>query len=172
MGKNPSEFKGERNPVENVSWKDVQAFIQGLEAKEGRDGYRLPTEAEWEYVARAGTTSDYSFGNNHSELMRYVWFDDNSGGRTHPVGEKRPNPWGLYDMHGNVWEWCYDWYGAYPDRAAEDPCGPPSGGFRVVRGGGWNYSAGRLRSANRYSGGAPGSRGYYVGFRLALAQGQ
>ncbi|GHT97575.1 hypothetical protein FACS1894154_01240 [Betaproteobacteria bacterium] len=170
--KNPSHFEGERNPVENVSWKDVQAFIQSLEAKEGRDGYRLPTEAEWEYAARAGTTSDYSFGNNHSELRRYAWFDDNSEGKTHPVGEKRPNPWGLYDMHGNVWEWVYDLYGAYPEGAVDpDPCGPSGGQYRVLRGGSWHIPASFLRSAYRIY--FPPDFGFdRYGFRLACSPGQ
>jgi formylglycine-generating enzyme required for sulfatase activity len=170
MGENPSLFKGERHPVDKVSWKTVQAFIQGLEAKEGRDGYYLPSEAEWEYAARAGTTSDYSFGNNHSQLMRYAWFDDNSGGQTHPVGEKKPNPWGLYDMHGNVLEWVYDWYGTYPKSDVTDPCGPSKGDSRVLRGGSYGNSAWGLRSAARYYL-TRGNRYGSYGFRLALSLG-
>jgi len=117
MGENPSRFKGDDHPVENVSWEDVQQFIQKLNAKEGKEACRLPTEAEWEYAARAGTTTIYSFGNNASQLGNYAWYDENSGNTTHPVGDKPPNPWGLYDMHGNVWEWVQDWYGPIYSRS-------------------------------------------------------
>ena len=107
MGNNPAKFKGRHNPVEMVSWDDVQAFIKALNTKEGHSRYRLPTEAEWEYAARAGTTTDFSFGDNYRFLDQYAWFMDNSDRTTHPVGQKTPNPWGLYDMHGNVKEWVY-----------------------------------------------------------------
>ena len=109
MGVNPSSNKGRPLPVENVSWDDVQVFIQRLNAQTGKS-YRLPTEAEWEYAARAGSTTDYSFGDDVSQLGRYAWYTANSGGETHPVGEKQPNGFGLYDMHGNVWEWVQDCY--------------------------------------------------------------
>jgi formylglycine-generating enzyme required for sulfatase activity len=167
MGSNPSHFKGERNPVENVSWNDAQTFIQRLNEQEDTGKYRLPTEAEWEYAARAGATSAYSFGNNPGQLIRCAWFKDNSDKQTHPVGELQPNAWGLYDMHGNVWEWVNDWYGIYPASAVADPCGPSSGDSRVLRGGSWLNDAWYLRSASRcfY---APDYCLERFGFRLAL----
>jgi formylglycine-generating enzyme required for sulfatase activity len=113
MGDNPSRFKGDTLPVEQVSWEDAQKFIERLNAQEGGTKYRLPTEVEWEYAARAGTTTAYSFGDNPRPLGEYAWFSENFGNTTHPVGQKQPNPWGLYDMHGNVWEWVQDWYGPY-----------------------------------------------------------
>jgi len=100
--------------VEQVSWNDVQDFIRRLNQQEGKDKYRLPTEAEWEYTARAGSKTKYCFGDDSDELGAYAWYDGNSGDRTHPVGRKKPNTWGLYDMHGNVWEWVQDWKGKYP----------------------------------------------------------
>ena len=140
MGSNPSQFTGDPNrPVENVSWDDVQEFIRRLNAREGGATYRLPTEAEWEYAARAGTTTRWSFGDDASQLGRYAWHDGNAGGQTHPVGQLQPNPWGLYDMHGNVWEWVQDWYGKYASGTAVDPAGPSSGSYHVFRGGGWGY---------------------------------
>jgi formylglycine-generating enzyme required for sulfatase activity len=173
MGNNPSKFKGRTNPVEQVSWDDVQEFIRRLNRKEGTDKYRLPTEAEWEYAARAGTTSAYSFGDDASYLGRYAWYDGNSGDRPHPVGQKPPNAWGLHDMHGNVWEWVQDWYdGNYYGRSpSTDPRGPSSGSSRVYRGGSWIYDAAYCRSANRYSY-WPDYRYDNLGFRLALSPGQ
>jgi formylglycine-generating enzyme required for sulfatase activity len=173
MGSNPSQFKGRGNPVENVSWNDVQTFIQGLNAKEGTDKYRLPTEAEWEYAARAGTKSAYSFGDDAGQSGQYAWYQDNSCNQTHPVGQKPPNPWGLYDMHGNVCEWVKDWYDKsyYRRSPATDPAGPSSGDFRVLRGGSWHDSARRLRSANRNRG-KPDYRFEFLGFRLARSPGQ
>ncbi|GHT96275.1 hypothetical protein FACS1894116_13120 [Betaproteobacteria bacterium] len=173
MGSNPSKFKGRSNPVEQVSWDDVQTFIQRLNAKEGTRKYRLPTEAEWEYAARAGTKSTYSFGDDAGQLGAYAWYDGNSGSQTHPVGQKKPNPWGLYDMHGNVLEWVNDWYNEsyYSRSASNDPAGPSSGQYRVLRGGNWFYSAGGLRSAHR-SDLTPDSRGDGSGFRLARSPGQ
>ncbi|GHT86109.1 hypothetical protein FACS1894116_06630 [Betaproteobacteria bacterium] len=152
MGENPSKFKGGRRPVENVSWDDAQTFIQRLNAKEGTESYRLPTEAEWEYAAQAGTKSVYSFGDDVGQLGQFAWYDENAGNQTHPVGQKKPNPWGLYDMYGNVWEWVEDWYDAtYYRRSPEsDPRGPASGVNRVVRGGCWYFSAIGLRSSVRY----------------------
>ncbi|MDR3220687.1 MAG: formylglycine-generating enzyme family protein [Candidatus Accumulibacter sp.] len=174
MGGNPSKFKGQGNPVERVSWDDVQKFIQRLNAKEGTNKYRLPTEAEWEYAARAGTTSAYSFGNDAASAGQYAWYEDNSGQQTHPVGQKQqPNPWGLYDMHGNVWEWVQDWYNAgfYARSPASDPRGTVGGDNRVLRGGSWRNSAGLLRSSLRlyYS---PDYRLVDLGFRLALSPDQ
>jgi len=166
MGNNPSAFTGDpTRPVENVSWEDVQEFIRRLNTKEGGTTYRLPTEAEWEYAARAGTTTAYSFGNDKSQLSQYAWYADTSGSQTHPVGKLKPNAWGLYDMHGNVWEWVQDWYGPYPAGAAVDPAGPSSGSHRVLRGGGWDNDAGTCRSASRYRW-PPGSRYGHLGFRL------
>ena len=130
--------------------------------------YRLPTEAEWEYACRAGTTTEYSFGDDVSVLGDFAWFDDNSGSQTHPVGQKRPNGWGLYDMHGNVWEWCSDWHGDYAAGAVRDPAGPASGSIRVLRGGCWYDSAGFCRSAFRIRF-YPSYRFSNYGFRLALS---
>jgi formylglycine-generating enzyme required for sulfatase activity len=166
MGSNPSQFTacGGGCPVEQVSWDDVQTFIGTLNAR--RDGYtyRLPTEAEWEYAARAGTTGDYA-GN----LDELGWYDKNAGGTTHPVGQKRPNAWGLYDMHGNVWEWVSDWSASYPAGSVTDPTGASSGAYRVFRGGSWGGTAGYCRSADRGRV-RPGDRGGNLGFRLLRVQ--
>ena len=161
MGDNPSRFKGGNLPVEMVLWEDCQKFIQRLNAK-GEGAYRLPTEAEWEYACRAGTTGDYA-GN----LDEMGWYASNSGDKTRPIGQKKPNGWGLYDMHGNVWEWCEDWYdsGYYAKSLGSDPKGPSGGSFRVFRGGGWSITAVDCRSANRGSA-TPGYRGLALGFRL------
>jgi formylglycine-generating enzyme required for sulfatase activity len=169
MGNNPSEFKGEDNPVETVSWDEVQDFIRRLNEKEGHSRYRLPTEAEREYALRAGSTSTYFFGDNKSQLGDYAWYQDNSGQEAHPVGQKRPNAWGLYDMLGNVWEWNQDWFGAtyYANSPSADPTGPSSGAYRVARGCGWNLDARYCRSANR-SWLEPAYRPESIGFRLAL----
>jgi formylglycine-generating enzyme required for sulfatase activity len=170
MGNNPSKFKGRTNPVEQVSWDETQEFIRLLHAKEGHNRYRLPTEAEWEYAARAGTSSAYFFGNDKNALSDYAWYNNNSGGATHPVGQKQPNAWGLYDVHGNVWEWVADWYEEeYDANGPEtDPKGPSSASARVDRGGGWGSGAGLCRSAARARG-APGLRLNNIGFRLALS---
>jgi formylglycine-generating enzyme required for sulfatase activity len=169
MGSNPSHFKGQNNPVERVSWDDAQEFINRLNQKEGHTRYRLPTEAEWEYAVRAGTTSTYFFGDDADQLGSYAW-KGNSGDTTHPVGQKQPNAWGLYDMYGNVWEWVQDWYGEeyYSGSPSIDPRGPSSGSSRVVRGGGWYCSAADCRSAER-RGNSPGYRSDILGFRLALS---
>jgi formylglycine-generating enzyme required for sulfatase activity len=153
-----------------VSWDDAQDFINRLNQKEGHKRYRLPTEAEWEYAARAGTTSTYSFGDDASQLGRYAWHGDNSGDTTHPVGQKQPNAWGLYDMHGNVWEWVQDWYGEkyYSGSPSTDPRGPSSGSNRVSRGGCLIIVAPPCRSAFRF-GFSPGRRDGLLGFRLALS---
>ncbi len=113
MGNNPSNFKGENHPVEMVSWEDVQEFITNLNERTGENRYRLPTETEWEYACRSGSPGAYCFGDDESLLGGYAWYNTNSDSKTHPVGGKKPNSWGLYDMHGNVWEWCQDWYGDY-----------------------------------------------------------
>ncbi|MDR1490003.1 MAG: formylglycine-generating enzyme family protein [Desulfovibrio sp.] len=170
MGGNPSEFKGRSNPVEQVCWDEVQVFIQRLNRQEGHSRYRLPTEAEWEYAARAGTSSAYSFGDDADSLGRYAWYEGNSGGKTHPVGQNEPNAWGLYDMHGNVWEWVQDWYGEryYSSSPGSDPRGPSSGSYRVNRGGYWNSGAGYCRLAHR-NGSMPDTHRSDIGFRLALS---
>jgi len=167
MGDRPSHFKGDDLPVEKVSWDKVQEFIKKLNEKEGTDKYRLPSEAEWEYACRAGTTTRYSFGDLESELGKYAWYDDNSDGETHPVGQKNPNPWGLYDMHGNVWEWVqymwqYDYDGAPTDGSARES---GDGAARVIRGGGGNFSAGYCRSASRFHFDLS-DRNHNLGFRL------
>jgi len=169
MGKNPSEFKGPQNPVEQVSWADAVEFCRKLSAmpaeKTAGHVYRLPTEAEWEYACRSGTTTAYSFGDDASRLGDYGWFEGNSDSSTHPVGEKKPNVWGLYDMQGNVVEWCQDRYGKYPSGSATDPTGATSGSFRVVRGGSWDYDARFCRSAARGRL-TPVFRIYHLGFRV------
>ena len=167
MRSNPSRFKGEDRPVEGVSWYDAQEFIKNLDSQTGNATFRLPTEAEWEYAARAATTTAYSFGNEMNSLDNSAWYNSNSGGQTHPVGQKQPNAWGLYDMHGNVWEWCQDWYDSdyYTNSPRENPQGPASGSFRVLRGGDWGDGAGDCRSAYRGDR-RPGDRGVNIGFRL------
>ena len=161
MESNPSKFKGANLPVENVSWEDCQEFIKKLNAK-GEGEYRLPTEAEWEYACRAGTTGDYA-----RSLDAMGWYVKNSGKANHQVGQKSPNAWGLYDMHGNVWEWCQDWYDReyYGKSSGNDPTGPSVGTRRVIRGGGWNAPAGYCRSADRYWN-TPDNRNNVLGFRL------
>jgi formylglycine-generating enzyme required for sulfatase activity len=153
MGSNPSCFKGTKNPVEKVSWKDAVEFCRKLSAlpeeKAAGRVYGLPTEAEWEYACRAGTDTEYSFGNDASDLGDYAWVSFNSEKKTHPVGQKLPNPWGLYDMHGNVWEWCQDRYGDYSSGAVTDPQGPKSGSKRVFRGGDMLRSPNNCGSAIR-----------------------
>ena len=167
MGNNPSLFKdcGDGCPVENVSWGDVQGFIRRLNQIEGVDKYRLPTEAEWEYACRSGSSAKYSFGDNENDLVDYAWYDKNSNRQTHPVAQKRPNAWGLYDMHGNVSEWCQDWYDDYPTGTATDPKGPPTGQHSVLRGGSWLSSASVVQSAFR-SEDYPVVRCNDIGFRL------
>jgi len=187
MGDNPSRFKGPFLPVEQVSWEDAQEFIQRLNARHDGFVYRLPTEAEWEYACRAGTTGDYA-----GDLEAMAWYGDNSGrqrlntnelsrsgqehllkrlaenaGQTHPIGQKEPNAWGLYDLHGNVWEWCQDWYQEkyYALSPATNPRGPRAGSHRVLRGGGWDAPAADCRAANRWMN-EPTYRSSSVGFRL------
>jgi formylglycine-generating enzyme required for sulfatase activity len=178
MANNPSHFKqcGDDCPVEKVSWEDVQKFIRKLNQKEGATKYRLPTEAQWEYAARAGSNTAFANGDmketgcgRDPHLWEMGWYCGNSGKRTHSVAQKKPNAWGLYDMHGNVWEWCQDWYGAYPSGSVTDPEGPPSGVSRVLRGGSWNNNARYCRSANRNRN-KPGNRNNNLGFRLASTQ--
>ncbi len=167
MGNTPSNFKGATRPVEQVSWKDCQEFIKKLNAKERTNKYRLPTEAEREYACRAGSTTTFCFGDDKGRLGEYAWFNNNSGDETHPVGQKKPNTWKIHDMHGNVWEWCQDWwYGSYPKNAVTDPVGPGQGSIRVIRGGGWDDPAEYCSAAFR-DGGHPGNRYDFLGFRLA-----
>ena len=170
MGENPSHRRGPQNPVENVSWEDAVEFCRRLnelpaERESGRI-YRLPTEAEWEYACRAGTVTAYSFGDDEPQLGEYAWFRSNSDDMTHVVGQKKPNTWGLYDMHGNVWEWCQDRYDGYPSGAVTDPSGPSSGSLRVNRGGSWRNSAWGCRSSIR-DGNVSMLRFNVLGFRLA-----
>ena len=147
-------------------WENVQVFIGKLNSR-GQGDFRLPTEAEWEYACRAGSAAAYCFGDSESQLGDYAWYDGNSGNKTHPVGGKKPNAWGLYDMHGNVWEWCQDWYNAYLSASVTDPAGPSTGSDRVLRGGGWLINAWFCRSAIRVLN-SPGYRSPDLGFRLAL----
>jgi formylglycine-generating enzyme required for sulfatase activity len=160
---------GTINPVEKVSWTDAVEFCGKLSAmpaeKTAGHVYRLPTEAEWEYACRSGTTTAYGFGDDASRLGDYGWSRSNSDSKPHPVGEKKPNAWGLYDMHGNVWEWCQDWYAAYPSGSATDPTGATSGSNRVFRGGGWGHGARFCRSAYRFWS-TPGIRINDLGFRV------
>jgi formylglycine-generating enzyme required for sulfatase activity len=169
---NPSHFQGADLPVDQVTWPQAARFCNARSRLEGlkpcyneetatcdfsANGYRLPTEAEWEYACRAGTTTDYSFGDETRQLGDFAWFADNSGKKTHPVGRKKPNPWGLFDMHGNVAEWCQDIYAAsyYKSSPEKSPSGPDEGNEFVLRGGSWKSPAEALRSAYR-AGEAPG----------------
>ena len=177
---NPSHFKGPRNPMEQVSWPAAALYCNARSRAEGfepcydeetaacdlrANGYRLPTEAEWEYACRAGTKGDYAFGRDSQTLASVAWYADNSGGTTHPVGRKSPNPWGLHDMHGNVAEWCNDVYERryYQNSPARNPQGPAEGDRYVLRGGGWSALADECRAAYR--------RGFDPGFHRACFQG-
>jgi len=165
MGNNPSSFSGcEDCPVERVSWNDVQDFIRKLNAQTGKN-YRLPTEAEWEYAAKGGKSSKGYTYSGSNDLNSVAWTIDNSGRKTHAVGGKQANELGVYDMAGNVWEWCSDWYGTYSSYNETNPTGASSGANRVLRGGGWNINADDCRSANRL-----GLDNWYynIGFRLVL----
>jgi formylglycine-generating enzyme required for sulfatase activity len=171
-GSVPGSWQDDDRPVEKVMWDAAVMFCEKLSAlpeerKAGRV-YRLPTEAEWEYACRAGTNTRYSFGDDESKLGEYGWYEGNAGSQTHPVGQKKANAWGLHDMHGNVWEWCSDLYGVYPDGAATDPQGSSKGEERVMRGGCWGNNARYCRSAYRY-GYAWQFRHDYLGFRIALS---
>jgi formylglycine-generating enzyme required for sulfatase activity len=188
---NPSWFNGNRTaqgganygtdlsrPVEEVSWDGAVAYCEQLTTRERAAGriatnsvYRLPTEAEWEYACRGWTSTRFSDGEDpsYTNLTDYAWYSDNSSLITHPVGQKLPNPWGLYDMQGNVWEWCQDWFGVYPGGIALDPQGPATGAYHVVRGGRWNGLAGDCRSASRFTSVSPILQLHYVGFRVVLS---
>lgn len=171
MGNNPSFFKicGDNCPAEDVSWNDAQDFINKLNRRTGKN-YRLPTEAEWEYAARSGGKNEkWSGTSKESELGDYAWYDRNSVGLTNPVGQKKPNGLGLYDMSGNVWQWVQDWYGGsdyYKRSPRNNPTGPESGSYRVNRGGRWGYSAKLARSSCRAVF-IPGGRSLALGVRLA-----
>ncbi|NTW63339.1 MAG: formylglycine-generating enzyme family protein [Chlorobiaceae bacterium] len=176
MSSNPSYFKGKNLPVENVSWYDCQAFIQALNRKTGKT-YRLPTEAEWEYACRAGTTTPFNTGGNltteqaNYDGNNYPYHNNPKGQylkKTVPVDRYAPNAWGLYNMHGNVWEWCSDWYGDYESGRVENPTGPISGSHRVLRGGSWRTDARNCRSAYRANDDPPDYRNLNVGFRLVF----
>jgi formylglycine-generating enzyme required for sulfatase activity len=171
MGKNPSHFKESRNPVEQVSWEDAVEFCKALSKKTGKS-VSLPTEAQWEYACRAGSKTRFSYGddNEYAALGDYAWYNKNSEGRTHPAGQKKPNDWGLYDMHGNVWEWCSDWYDKdyYSAKANDrDPQGPGSGTCRLLRCGSCACCPLGCRSAMR-RGLSPDSKFDYIGFRVSV----
>jgi formylglycine-generating enzyme required for sulfatase activity len=170
-GVNPSYKKGPSNPVEQISWEDAKNFCQKLsllpsERAAGRV-YRLPTEAEWEYSCRAGSTTSYCFGDDPANLAEYAWYYSNSQSSHHPVGQRKPNAWGLFDMHGNVAEWCSDWYGPQTTQSIADPVGPSQGLERVYRGGSFLGAAKNCQSTNRL-GHNPYTRYNYIGFRLAM----
>jgi formylglycine-generating enzyme required for sulfatase activity len=173
-GDNPSHFRGPKNPVETVSWNDCQRFLKKLGNMTSCEGFSLPTEAQWEWACRAGSSTRYCFTGTdwehlEEQLNAYAWTNLNSGGTTHPVGEKRPNAWGLYDMHGNVWEWCADWYDwyYYSQSPVNDPVGPQSATKlgRVFRGGAWNLNELACGSYDR-NGREPDQRTAFVGFRV------
>jgi formylglycine-generating enzyme required for sulfatase activity len=176
MGNNPSHFKGNNLPVEQVSWFDVQHFIAQLNHKTGQQ-YRLPTEAEWEYACRAGTTTPFFFGDTITPEQvnydgNYPYGNAKKGlyrEKTVAVKSLPPNAWGLYEMHGNVWEWCNDWYGDYPNEPVTNPTGANKGSFRVLRGGSWHGFARYTRSAFR-NGRTPDDRDFHFGFRFALVR--
>ena len=168
MGSNPSNFKGDALPVEKVSWNDCQDFISKLNAMTGKK-FRLPTEAEWEYAARGGKKSrGYQYSGSNT-LGDVAWYYGNSGPKTHAVGTKQPNELGIYDMTGNVWEWCQDWFGSYSSSPQTNPTGAASGSYHVYRGGCWIYSARNCRTSSRYYG-TPGFRFYDLGLRLVLSE--
>ncbi len=166
MGSNPSYFKGDNLPVENVNWNDVQTFIRKLNQLTGKN-YRLPTEAEWEYAARGGNNSRGNKYSGSDNVGSVAWYYENSGSTTHPVGSKSPNELGIYDMSGNVWEWCQDWYGDYSSSSQRNPKGPASGSNRVGRSGGWCNGAGSCRVSYRLNL-SPVNRYDFLGFRLVL----
>ena len=166
MGSNPSHFKGAQNPVENVSWNDCQEFVSRLNSLTGRT-FRLPTEAEWEYAARGGNQSSHYKYSGSGNIDDVAWYYNNSGSSTHAVGTKSPNELGIYDMSGNVWEWCSDWYGFYSAGAQTNPQGPSSDSCRVLRGGSWGNDARGCRVSNRNLSG-PGNSNGHSGLRLVL----
>lgn len=178
MGRNPSQLQGPgiedggaNHPVDQVSWFDAVDFCKRLSKRSEEEAagrkYRLPSEAEWEYACRAGSPGEFAFGNDVRLLGEYAWYKENSVGlERYPVGRKKPNAWGLYDMHGNAWDWCADWYELYSGRPAIDPSGPSRGTDRVYRGGGIGYAAPYCRSANRTA--TNPSFAGFVSFRVAM----
>lgn len=175
LGKNPSHFQGLENPVESVSWNDAISFCKKLTERERQAGrlpegfkYTLPTEAQWEYACRAGSVTEHYFGDDVGRVDETAWYGDNSGKETHPVAKKKPNAWGLYDMYGNVWEWCVDWYGDYLPESVTDPQGADSGTVCVLRGGCHLSLVSSCRSAERIRG-APSVTGNILGFRVCLS---
>lgn len=168
MGNNPSSFKGDNLPVECVSWQDCQEFIRKLNSITGRH-FRLPTEAEWEYAARGGRKSRGTQYSGGSDIMDVAWYESNSGNRPHDVGTKQPNELGIYDMTGNVWEWCQDWYGSYSSSSQTNPTGSVSGSYRVYRGGSWGIGARCCHSSGRNYDASDG-RYYVLGLRLVLSE--
>ena len=171
-GSNTSRLKGRSNPVEMVSWDDVHKFIQILNQKEVGKKYRLPTDAEWEHAARAGSVTKWFFGNDPAALGRYAWIENNAQGSTQSVGQKKANPWGLHDIYGNIQEWVQDWHGGeYHGSEVTDPIGPASGSHRIIRGGSYYDSAENCQSSTRnyYS---PDGRNFSIGFRLAFTPDQ
>jgi len=166
MRRTRSDFKGADLPADTVRWAEAVEFCTRLSERE-HETFRLPTEAEWEYACRAGSTTRYSFGDDASFLVQHAWFNTNSNHRTHPVGRKAANAFGLHDMHGNVWEWCSDWYDNYLSDATVDPTGSPDGCSRVLRGGSWFCTPGSCRSANR-GWNTPHIQDNDVGFRVVM----
>jgi len=171
MGESASRFKGDDLPVDEVLWKDVVNFCKKLSEKEGRR-YRLPTSAEWEYACRAGTTTAYHTGESEAALGEAGWYGGNSDFKTHPVGQKKPNAWGLHDMHGNVWQWCHDDLVEYSSAAVTDPAGTADGSRHVMRGGDGRCSPRFCRSAKRFGSGPNFRDDVFRGFRVVLSAGE
>ena len=166
MGHSPSHTEALDLPIVGIRWANAVEFCKKLSERQ-LETFRLPTEAEWEYACRAGSTTVYSFGDDPSSLIQYAWFNSNSDHEAHPVGQKQPNAFGLYDMHGNVWEWCIDWYDDYLVDTTDDPPGSPDGSSRILRGGSWFCTPGPCRSANR-GWNTPDIRDDDVGFRVIM----
>jgi len=170
MGNNPSEFKGPKNPVDSVGWEDCREFLKRLNKLFVHTGIKasLPTEAQWEYACRAGSTTRYFYGDEDAKLAEYAWFNENSLEKTHPVGQKKPNAWGLYDMHGSLFQWCADWYDGdyYKSSPTSDPCGPSSGSLHIDRGGCWNSLPRGCCSAFRHTNSPRPD--HFIGLRLLV----
>ena len=177
LGRNPSHFRGDLNrPVEKLSFFDASNYCATITLREREAGrlpagyeYRLPSEGVWEYACRAGATNLYGFGDDASVAEQFAWTAENSDAATHPVGLKRPNAWGLFDTHGNVWEWCSDWFEPYPAAPLTDPVGPATSKFKLFKGGGWNQDLEYGRASSRFMM-SPSNGIHFVGFRLALGR--